>query len=349
MQACGVRARIASHSRRVAERAGADAASPDACADVLMVYLVVKMVPPNPYATRIVIWSSRRLPVRIKISNACPAFTFPSSAAHYNANDDIQTDRNDTTMTSNETGTPGLAVERGAGVAVWRQIEQILSAEITAKSFGEEGRLPSEAELARRFDVNRHTVRRAMLRLAATGLVSVEQGRGTFVQPGAIDYQIGRRTRFTENLRRNNQSSAGVMLSSEKVKADPVTAKALGIRAGTLVYQIETRHDSEDVPLTYARSWFPAMRFTDLPDVLGSAQGVSAALAEFGVTDYTRKWSRIGCILPSSDVARRLQINRQQPVMWVESVDVDEAGVPIKYGITHFAADRVQLLVEDGV
>ena len=84
-------------------------------------------------------------------------------------------------MTSSETGTPGLAVERGAGVAVWRQIEQILSAEITANSFGNDGRLPSEAELARRFDVNRHTVRRAMLRLAATGLVSVEQGRGTFV------------------------------------------------------------------------------------------------------------------------------------------------------------------------
>ena len=141
----------------------------------------------------------------------------------------------------------------------------------------------------------------------------------------------------------------GVVLSSEKVKADPVTAKALSIRAGTLVYQIETRRDSEDVPLIYARSWFPAMRFTDLPAVLASAQGVSAALAEFGVTDYTRKWSRIGCILPSSEVARRLQINRAQPVMWVESVDVDEAGVPIKYGITHFAADRVQLLVEDGV
>src|ERR1700722_745920 len=183
---------------------------------------------------------------------------------------DIQSESNDTDMTLNENAAD-IAVERGAGVAVWRKIEQILSAEIPASSFGDEGRLPSEAELAKRFDVNRHTVRRAMLRLAATGLVSVEQGRGTFVQPGAIDYQIGRRTRFTENLRRNNQSSVGVVLSSEKVKADPVTAKALSIRAGTLVYQIETRHDSEDVPLTYARSWFPAMRFTDLPAVLASA------------------------------------------------------------------------------
>jgi GntR family transcriptional regulator, phosphonate transport system regulatory protein len=85
-------------------------------------------------------------------------------------------------MTSNDTATPGTQLERGAGVAVWRQIEQILAAEIAASGFGEDGRLPSEGELAKRFDVNRHTVRRAMLGLAALGLVSVEQGRGTFVR-----------------------------------------------------------------------------------------------------------------------------------------------------------------------
>ncbi len=249
-------------------------------------------------------------------------------------------------MTSNENAVPGQAVERGAGVAVWRQIEQILSAEIAANSFGDDGRLPSEAELARRFDVNRHTIRRAMLRLAETGLVSVEQGRGTFVQPGAVDYQIGKRTRFTENLQRQKHTTAGVVLSSERVKADPTVAKALGVRAGTIVYQTETRHDSDGIPMTYARNWYPAARFVDLPSVIESHGGISAALAEYGVKDYLRKWSRIGSVLPSSEVARRLQINRQQPVLWVENVDVDEQGVPVKYGITHFAADRVQLMVK---
>ena len=123
-------------------------------------------------------------------------------------------------MTSNDEA-PSSLLERGAGVAVWRQIEQILAAEIAAKGFGEDGRLPSEGELARRFDVNRHTVRRAMLGLAALGLVSVEQGRGTFVQPGAIDYTIGKRTRFTENLKRHQHSAAGKLLASSRGKADP--------------------------------------------------------------------------------------------------------------------------------
>ncbi|GAB6850998.1 phosphonate metabolism transcriptional regulator PhnF [Paraburkholderia sp. A1RI_3L] len=250
-------------------------------------------------------------------------------------------------MTSTDEATRGTQLERGAGVAVWRQIEQILAAEIAARGFGEDGRLPSEGELARRFDVNRHTVRRAMLGLAAQGLVSVEQGRGTFVQPGAIDYTIGRRTRFTENLRQQHHAAAGKVLSSSRVKADPAVAKALGLRAGALVYRMETLHESDGVPLTYARSWYPAARFPDLPAVMDRAGGSTKAFAEYGLTDYLRKWSRIGSVLPDAEVARRLNINRQQPVLWVENVDVDPDGTPIKYGVTHFAADRVQLLVEN--
>ncbi|WP_245965011.1 phosphonate metabolism transcriptional regulator PhnF [Trinickia dinghuensis] len=245
---------------------------------------------------------------------------------------------------------PASALERGAGVAVWRQIEQVLASEIAASGFGEDGRLPSEGELAKRFGVNRHTVRRAMLGLAAQGLVSVEQGRGTFVQPGAIDYSIGRRTRFTENLREQGHSAHGTVLSSASVKAEPKVAKGLGLRTGTLVYRIESLHAADDVPLTYALAWYPAARFAGLPQVLERTDGgFSAALAEYDVSDYSRRWSRIGSTLPDAEVARRLNINRQQPVLWVENVDVDADGVPIKYGMTYFAADRVQLYVEQDV
>lgn len=245
---------------------------------------------------------------------------------------------------------PSGALERGAGVAVWRQIEQVLASEIAASGFGDAGRLPSESELARRFGVNRHTVRRAMLGLAAQGLVSVEQGRGTFVQAGAIDYTIGRRTRFTENLREQGHSARGMVLSSGSMKAEPKIAKALGLRTGTLVYRIESLHAADGVPLTYALAWYPAARFAGLPQVLERTDGgFSAALAEYGVIDYSRRWSRIGSALPEAEVARRLNINRQQPVLWVENVDVDAGGTPIKYGCTYFAADRVQLLVEQDV
>ncbi|WP_254067744.1 phosphonate metabolism transcriptional regulator PhnF [Burkholderia sp. L27(2015)] len=248
--------------------------------------------------------------------------------------------------TTAELSTAVSGVERGAGVAVWLQIEQILAAEIAAQGFGDDGRLPSEAELAKRFSVNRHTIRRAMLGLAARGFVSVEQGRGTFVQPAAIDYSIGRRTRFTENLRDTSAEITYEVLVACKIKAEPVVAQALKLRSGTVVYQIDTVHSADGVPLSCARSWFPAMRFPDMPETLRRLGSTTAALAEFGVHDYTRQSSRIGSVLPDAETARRLGINRQQPTLVVENIDADLDDVPVKYGITHFAGDRVQLLVE---
>jgi GntR family phosphonate transport system transcriptional regulator len=248
-------------------------------------------------------------------------------------------------MTAIDNAPPDTPLARVAGVAMWSQIEQILAAEIGSGRFGKDGRLPTEGELAKRFDVNRHTVRRAMIGLASLGLVSVRQGRGTFVRPGAIDYTIGCRTRFSENLRQQHHAAAATMLSAFKVGAEPTVAKALALRAGALVYQIESLHESDGVPLTFARNWYPAKRFAELPQVLAPNGSITHAMAKFGVTDYLRKWSRIGSMLPDPEVTRRLDINRQQPVLWVENVDVDLQGTPIKYGITHFASDRVQLMV----
>ncbi|WP_306440551.1 MULTISPECIES: phosphonate metabolism transcriptional regulator PhnF [Pandoraea] len=244
-------------------------------------------------------------------------------------------------------------LERGGGVAVWRQIAQILAAEIGQRRYGEgapDDRLPSETELAQRFGVNRHTVRRAILGLAQQGLVSVEHGRGTFVQAGAIGYVIGRRTRFTENLSQHNLKTAQQIVSAHKRKAEAHVAQALGLRAGSPVYRVELARRSLDaqgveLPLAYSENWFPAARFPDFPDAFAQHPSISETLASFGVTDYTRRESRIGARLPDAQIARHLGINRQQPVLSVESTDVDEAGKPIKYGIAYFPADRMQLVV----
>src|SRR3546814_19263533 len=94
-------------------------------------------------------------------------------------------------------------VERGSGVAVWRQIGELLADEIRNKLYAPGERLPPEPELAAKFSVNLHTIRRAMGELEQSGLVSIDQGRGTFVQEHATAYAIGQRTRFSAHDRPN--------------------------------------------------------------------------------------------------------------------------------------------------
>src|SRR6202042_3283321 len=103
-------------------------------------------------------------------------------------------------------------VHRQDGVALWRQIATRLQHDIGAGTYPPGGRLPTEADLSARFNVNRHTVRRALEELSRGGLIRVEQGRGSFVTEDVLDYTVGPRTRFTEWIHRHNKEPSGRVL-----------------------------------------------------------------------------------------------------------------------------------------
>lgn len=129
----------------------------------------------------------------------------------------------------------GPLLARGEGVALWRQITQQMEREISGGQYGPGARLPTEAELAERFAVNRHTVRRAMEELEGRGLVRIEQGRGSFVAEDVVDYRLGPRTRFSEIIRRQNREPGGRVLRVEEVPAEATIADLLGIDRKSVV------------------------------------------------------------------------------------------------------------------
>jgi GntR family phosphonate transport system transcriptional regulator len=65
-----------------------------------------------------------------------------------------------------------------------------------------------------------------------------------------------------------------------------------------------------------------------------------------GHADYRRKWTRITARLAETDEIELLALTPARPVLVTESVNVSVEDVPIDFGMTSFAADRVQLMVE---
>src|SRR6202051_4923101 len=69
------------------------------------------------------------------------------------------------------------------------QVSHQLRDDLAAGRYGQEGRLPSEAQLARQFSVSRPTVARALQSLVEAGLVDRRAGSGTFAKLGEIKRQ----------------------------------------------------------------------------------------------------------------------------------------------------------------
>jgi len=75
------------------------------------------------------------------------------------------------------------------------QVSRQLRDDLVTGRYGEEGRLPSEAELARRFSVSRPTIARALLSLAEEGLVERRAGSGTFAKLTGTNKHASRTSR----------------------------------------------------------------------------------------------------------------------------------------------------------
>src|SRR5579863_3792227 len=201
------------------------------------------------------------------------------------------------------------------GVTRWRQIAETLSEDVAEARFAD-GRLPTEPELATRFGVNRHTVRRAVGVLADQGLVRVEQGRGTFVASGHIDYLVGRRTRFSANLQREGYAPGHELLGHLIGPADPATAQELRLRPGDEIVVLETLGRADGIPVSYALHHFPAARFAALPESFIRTGSITAALNSCGVADYTRRITRLLARMPSELEAHHLQQPASRPVLY---------------------------------
>lgn len=232
------------------------------------------------------------------------------------------------------------------GIPLWRRIERALLDDIAAGRIVAGEKIHNEIELADRFSAHRHTVRRAIASLVQKGALRIERGRGTFVHHDPIDYVIGRRTRFEENLLRQNRNHRGKMLWFAETSAAPAVAAALAIREGTKVIVADTINSDNDIPISLARLFLPAKRFHGFPEAYEEAKGsVTAALNKCGVPDFVRHFTRISTRLPTVDDAKLLRQPTSLPILQIESVEADLKGVPVKYATARYAGERVNLVL----
>jgi GntR family phosphonate transport system transcriptional regulator len=246
-----------------------------------------------------------------------------------------------------QVGVQPAAIQRGIGITLWRQIEQSIEGDIVAGRAASGSRLPTEAELAERFNVNRHTVRRAMEELERRGLVRIEQGRGSFVAEDVIDYRVGPRTRFSEVIARANRAPSGRILAVAEVPASDAAAAALRLRRGRPLWRVERVGMADGRPVSYALHHFPQARFPGLPDAIAAGGGaLTPALAVCGVGDYTRASTRVSARLPTPQEAEHLRQPRSRAVIVCENVNIDSDGVPIEYCLALYPSSRVQLVFE---
>jgi GntR family phosphonate transport system transcriptional regulator len=233
------------------------------------------------------------------------------------------------------------------GITLWRCIADDFEQLILVGKHDNGERLPAESDVAARYGVNRHTVRRAMAELAARGLVRTERGSGTYVKTDKLDYRIGQRTRFSEIVAAAGHEAEGRLQGHRIEPANEEIAGRLGLEVGDDVVRMEIVRAADRLPISVATTWLAADRFPEAAKIFRQHRSITRTLEHYGVSNYQRKWTRISAAFADAVDAGRLRLSVHRPILVVESLDVAAGGdEPILTTRGRFAADRVALTIE---
>jgi GntR family phosphonate transport system transcriptional regulator len=241
-----------------------------------------------------------------------------------------------------------LDQDRKTRATQWRRIADALEREIRAGVWAPGAALPNVQGLAARFGVNRHTVRQALQHLQQLDLLSIEQGRGTFVRAPRFDYRLGRRVRFATSLAEGAERSAPELLSIGIAPLGRGEARSLGLAEGRPAWAFRMRRIVDGAPLSTSFQRLDAESFPGFEGALRRTLSVTAALAECGVADYVRLSTHVAAVLPGEEERAALELGAGEPVLLTRGVDGLPSGAPFHLSITAFVASRVELVVDAG-
>ncbi len=229
---------------------------------------------------------------------------------------------------------------------IWRSIAEDLKGAIADGQYPAGAKLPTEAALAERFGVNRHTVRHAIQHLAEAGLVHSRRGSGVFVLAQPLDYPLSSRTRFRQNLMAAGRMPGSRVLSVEVVEASEADARRLDVAPGDPIAVSHGLAISDGTPVALSESRFPEVRYPGLALAIREGQGITRAFETVGIADYTRVSTRLTATTASATQALHLQMAEGAPLLFAESLNRDDKGSPVEYGKTWFASDRITLTLD---
>ncbi len=229
----------------------------------------------------------------------------------------------------------------------WAMIRDAIADDIRSGRLVAGDQLPTEPQLADQFGVGRHSVRRALEALARDGKLSIEQGRGTFVEAHArLTYQVGKRTRLRRNLIPQGVTVSSDLIGADRVPAPQYVSQALHLNPGSEVIESQRITLANDLPVAFGSAYHCAERFPEFAerrDVLGST---TETYRTYGIMDYVRKSTAVHSRASRPEEAKMLKQHPDVPVLVVNAVDSTPDGTPISCSRVIWSAARVTFTME---
>jgi GntR family transcriptional regulator len=234
-------------------------------------------------------------------------------------------------MIDDRAADPGRAARPAVFSPLYQQIKDLLVQSLERGEWKPGEVIPSEIDLAVRFQVSQGTVRKAVDELAAEHLVIRRQGKGTFV---ATHHEARAQYRFLRVVPDEGDPVPAVsrVLECRRARATSELARLLDLRAADPLVYVRRLLTFDGTPVVLDDIWLPGATFKGLTaERLVEYKGPLYGLfeTEFG-TRMIRAEERIRAVAAEAEVAKLLAVSTGDPLLQVERVSYTYGERPVE-------------------
>ncbi len=206
------------------------------------------------------------------------------------------------------------------------------------------GRIPSETDLANELGVSRTTVRDALSRLEVEGAIYRKQGAGTFVnEPGLqIKTRLEEVWSYEDVIKAHDYKPSTKIVGLSTEPAKHTIAKALKIAPHTDIVIIKKLFLADDEPVILAHNRIPAKLLTPPYAEADFCQPIYQFLWSNGRHQLSNYLSEIIPTIASDNLAKILNIPQQTALISFSEIGYNADNEPILSSTSYFRDDLLR-------
>lgn len=236
-------------------------------------------------------------------------------------------------------------VDRLKPVPLYRQLKDLLQDRVQTSEWLPGARMPTEKQLAADYGVSVITVRQALARLAAEGLVERYPGRGTFVAEPSVADDIVQLAGFCEEYLRPGTAVEPRLVTADIVLANGSLAERLATDQGDRLVRVAHVWLAGDTPLGLRTSYVPYYLGGTVLNWNLETESLSRLLAEVCGLEFSRAEEEVSAIATADHEAEILGVAPGSPAVLVQRTAFDLEDRPIEFVTLVLRGDKCGLFL----
>ncbi|MDR9410855.1 MAG: GntR family transcriptional regulator [Balneolaceae bacterium] len=227
------------------------------------------------------------------------------------------------------------------GIPRHAQISQWLRNQIEKGVYEADEKLPSENDLAKKFDVSRVTIRRALQSLESDSIIYRCQGLGSFVSDERATHDLVKLTDFNEDMAKAGLEPTSIVQKFDTVDAPEWLPPLLNIDKGSKVLQIDRLRLGDGEPIAFDSTWLPIL-YGQLMDVKTLTKStIYRVLEENYDIPVIRGCYKLSAEIANQNLADVLKIKENSPLFLIDRLSYTIGDKPLYYQKRYYRNDKV--------